>query len=64
VPAQGQHIGRGDGQVGRDPHFANGNHHAPQFEVMDLAALEDFGQPAPDQFSDPQLPLGRGSPFV
>ena len=33
-------------------------------EVMHFAALQHFGQSAPDQFPDPQLPLGRAAPFV
>ncbi len=49
----------GELEVGRHAHFGHGDHHALEGRIVDLAALEDFGEGVAHQFADAQLALGR-----
>ena len=58
LAAQGQHETRGDRQIGRHAHLTDGDRHALQIGVVDLAPLQQLGHRAADQFPNAQLSLG------
>src|SRR5690606_41828185 len=58
LAAEGQHIGRGNPQVGRHLYLTNSDRHGPERVGMDLAAVEDLAQGPPDQLAHAELTLG------